>query len=103
MWWPKIFCYGIQRMNVLKDVFVLSGAGVGGGSLNYANTLYVPPDVFFERESVKRLGGKKELMPYYELAQKMLGVVPNPKFTEQDDLLKQTAAEIGRDHTFGPL
>jgi cholesterol oxidase len=70
MWFPSMFCYGIQRMNLLSDVFVLSGAGVGGGSLNYANTLYVPSDVFFNRDSVKRLGGKKEFMPYYEIAKK---------------------------------
>ena len=102
MWYPYIGCYGIQRMNFLKDVFILSGAGVGGGSLNYANTLYVPPDVFFERENVKKLGGKKELMPYYELAKKMLGVTPNPVHTVQDDLMKETAATFGREHTFTP-
>lgn len=100
LWLPFFGCYGIQRMLVLRNVFILAAAGVGGGSLNYANTLYVPPDRFFETETVRRLGGKKELLPYYKLAQKMLGVVKNPEMTEQDYLLKETAAEIGREKTF---
>lgn len=100
MWLPMLGCYGIQRMHLLRDVFILAAAGVGGGSLNYANTMYTPPDVFFERESIKRLGGKQEFLPYYEIAKKMLGVVPNPVPTPQDRLLKETAEEIGRGHTY---
>jgi len=84
------------RLRLLDGIFILAGAGVGGGSLNYANTLYVPPDVFFERPSVRRLGGKAELLPYYELAARMLGAVENPVETAQDALMKETAAEIGR-------
>jgi cholesterol oxidase len=100
LWMPKLFLYGIQRMNLLDDIFILSGAGVGGGSLNYANTLYVPPDSFFDHEVVRRMGGKSELMPYYELAQKMLGATENPYLGEADHLMRQTAAEYGREHTF---
>ncbi|MFH1152294.1 MAG: GMC family oxidoreductase [Pseudomonadota bacterium] len=100
LWMPDIGLYGFHRMNVLKDVFILGGAGVGGGSINYANTLYVPPDSFFEKESVKALGGKEDLQPYYSLAKKMLGVTQNPHLTPQDHLLKETVAEYGRDHTF---
>ncbi len=102
LWMPSIFLYGIQRMNILKDIFILSGAGVGGGSLNYANTLYIPQDDFFEKESVKNLGGKKEFIPYYKLAEKMLGVTENIKLTEHDYLIKDTAKEYKRDHTFTP-
>jgi len=100
LWMPKIFLHGIQRMNLLNDIFILSGAGVGGGSLNYANTLYVPPDKFFENKTVKRLGGKKSLLPYFELAKKMLGAVENPYFGDSDRLMRETAAEIGREDTF---
>lgn len=100
LWAPAVGCYGIQRLHLLKDVLILAGAGVGGGSLNYANTLYVPPDTFFNQPSVKRLGGKEEILPYYQLAQKMLGVVTNPVSTPQDDLLRETAKEIGREKTF---
>jgi cholesterol oxidase len=100
LWLPTFGCYGIQRMHLLRDIFILAAAGVGGGSLNYANTMYTPPDVFFERETIKRLGGKKEILPYYEIAKKMVGVVPNPVPTPQDELLKETAAEIGRENTY---
>lgn len=48
LWAPKLGCYGIQRIHPLKNVLILAGAGVGGGSLNYANTLYVPPEPFFK-------------------------------------------------------
>ena len=100
LWMPKIGLYGIQRMTLLSDVLVLGGAGVGGGSLNYANTLYVPPDSLFEKESVKRLGGRDKLLPYFELANKMLGTVINPVWTDQDHLMKKTAAEFGKENTF---
>ena len=100
LWMPKIFLYGIQRMNLLNDIFILSGAGVGGGSLNYANTLYVPPDKFFENEVIKRMGGKDALLPYYEMAKKMLGATENPYVGEADHLMRRTAADFGREHTF---
>ena len=61
LWAPRLGCYGIQRIHRLQDVVVLAGAGVGGGSLNYANTLYVPPRAFFEDPQWSRhhrLGGR---------------------------------------------
>jgi len=48
LWAPALGCYGLQRIHLLPDVLVMAGAGVGGGSLNYANTLYQPPKRFFE-------------------------------------------------------
>jgi cholesterol oxidase len=100
LWLPSLGLYGTWRLRLLNGAFILAGSGVGGGSLNYANTLYVPPDVFFERPSVRRLGGKAELLPYYDLAGRMLGVTPNPVETVQDVLMKETAAEIGREATY---
>jgi cholesterol oxidase len=101
LWLPALGLYGTWRLRLLNGVFILAGAGVGGGSLNFGNTLYVPPDVFFERPSVSRLGGRAEFLPYYELAGRMLGVVRNPVETAQDVLMKETAAEIGRAETYG--
>src|SRR3990167_831073 len=46
LWAPALGCYGVQRIHLLPDVLVMAGAGVGGGSLNYANTLYQPPKRF---------------------------------------------------------
>jgi cholesterol oxidase len=100
LWMPAIGLYGTWRLCLLDRAFILAGSGVGGGSLNYANTLYVPPDVFFERSSVRRLGGKDELLPYYDLAGRMLGLTPNPVETAQDLLMRETAAEIGRGATY---
>ena len=101
LWLPKIFCYGIQRMSFLSHVTILSGAGVGGGSLVYANTLYIPKDVFFENTDVVRnMGGKNALLPFYKIAQKMLGVVQNPRTWEVDDFVKETAEDMGKGDTF---
>ncbi|MCS7204764.1 MAG: GMC family oxidoreductase [Leptospiraceae bacterium] len=101
-WFPTIFFYGIQRINILRHTLILSGAGVGGGSLVYANTLYVPLEEFFEHPKVKVLGGYEELLPYYEIAKKMLGVVETPKTFRGDEILKKTAEEMGFGQTFRP-
>lgn len=102
LWLPQLFCYGIQRMTLLKDVLVLSGAGVGGGSLVYANTLYVPPEAFFKHPTLEKMGGSEGVLPYYELAKKMLGVVRNTRMGPVDDLFLQTAKEFGAEKTFSP-
>ena len=100
VWFPKIFCYGIQRINLLNDVMILSGSGVGGGSLVYANTLYIPPKPFFENPVVKKMGAEKILLPFYEIAKRMLGVIENPKLWEVDTFMKETAEEMGVGDTF---
>jgi cholesterol oxidase len=100
LWFPRAYLFGIWRISVLRHVAILGAAGVGGGSINYANTLYIPPDTFFENERVKHVGGKNALLPYYELAKKMLGVVENPLMTEVDTLIKETITEFGRESTF---
>ena len=51
LWAPALGCFGIQRLTLLEDTFIMAGAGVGGGSLVYANTLYEPPDRFWTRSS----------------------------------------------------
>ena len=67
---------------------ILAGAGVGGGSLVYANTLYVPPKPFFEDPQWARITDwQAELAPYYDQAQRMLGVVENPTMTPADEVM----------------
>ncbi|MEV6769568.1 GMC family oxidoreductase [Nocardia sp. NPDC051030] len=101
LWAPKLGCYGIQRIHPLRDVLILAGAGVGGGSLNYANTLYVPPTPFFRDAQWRDITDwHDELMPYYEQAQKMLGVVKNPHMTPADEVFKQVAEDMGVGDTF---
>jgi cholesterol oxidase len=101
LWMPRLGMYGIQRIHLLRNVMILAGAGVGGGSLNYANTLYVPPDPFFNDPQWKHITDwRAELMPHYEQAQRMLGVVQNPTFTDADKVLKEVADDMGVGDTF---
>ncbi|MFN8032292.1 MAG: GMC family oxidoreductase [Mycobacterium sp.] len=103
LWAPRLGCYGIQRIHLLRNVMILAGAGVGGGSLNYANTLYVPPDPFFNDPQWKNITDwRSELMPHYDQAQRMLGVVKNPTFTDADRIMKEVADEMGVGDTFTP-
>lgn len=103
LWAPKLGCYGIQRIHLLRNVMILAGAGVGGGSLNYANTLYVPPDPFFNDPQWRDITDwRAELMPHYDQAQRMLGVVKNPTFTDADRIMKEVADEMGVGDTFTP-
>src|SRR5215475_3658979 len=101
LWAPQLGMYGIQRIHLLRNVMILAGAGVGGGSLNYANTLYVPPDPFFNDPQWKDITDwRAELMPHCDQAQRMLGVVQNPTFTDADRIVKEVADEMGCGDTF---
>ena len=76
---PEAGLYGIQRIDALKDCLILSGAGVGGGSLVYANTLYEPLPAFYDDPQWKDITDwRAELAPYYDQAKRMLGVTDNP-------------------------
>ncbi|MFJ4836284.1 GMC family oxidoreductase N-terminal domain-containing protein [Streptomyces sp. NPDC088747] len=101
LWAPRLGMYGIQRIHLLGNVMVLAGAGVGGGSLNYANTLYVPPKPFFEDPQWKDITDwEEELKPYYDQARRMLGVRLNPTMTPSDVHLKAAAQRMGVGDTF---
>ncbi|GAA2776854.1 GMC family oxidoreductase [Streptomyces rameus] len=101
LWAPKLGLYGIQRIHLLGNVMVLAGAGVGGGSLNYANTLYVPPKAFFDDAQWRQITDwQEELKPYYDQARRMLGVRLNPTMTPSDVHLKAAAQRMGVGDTF---
>ncbi|MEV3857911.1 GMC family oxidoreductase [Streptomyces sp. NPDC050095] len=101
LWAPRLGMYGIQRIHLLGNVMVLAGAGVGGGSLNYANTLYIPPKPFFEDPQWKDITDwEEELKPYYDQAQRMLGVRLNKTMTPADVHLKAAAESLGIGDTF---
>lgn len=98
---PEIGCYGIQRINTLDNAMILSGAGVGGGSLVFANTLYEPLEEFYrDRQWAHITDWRAELAPYYDQAKRMLGVVTNPTHTASDEVLRQAAEEMGVGDTF---
>ncbi len=101
LWMPVLRCFGVQSMSLFKNVLIMGGTGVGGGSLVYANTLLQPSDAFYEAANWRELADwKTELAPGYATARRMLGAVPNPNFTEVDEKLREVAAEMGREATF---
>jgi cholesterol oxidase len=101
VWAPRLGLKGIQRIHLLNDVVILAGAGVGGGSLNYANTLYEPLQPFYEDPQWAHITDwRAELAPHYAQAKKMLGVVPNPTMTASDVQMKRLATQFGKGETF---
>ena len=102
-WLPQVGFRGLFKMTFLNHVTALSGVGVGGGSLVYANTLPIPKDPFFASPSWRHLADwKAELAPHYQTALRMLGATRNPSLTYPDEVLRQVGQEIGRGDTFEP-
>ena len=100
---PEVGCYGIQRIDALKDCLIVSGAGVGGGSLVYANTLYEPLPAFYDDPQWRDITDwRDELAPFYDQAKRMLGVVENPLHTPADEVMERVAREMGVGETFHP-
>jgi cholesterol oxidase len=103
LWAPKVGCYGVQRIHFLRDVLVLAGAGVGGGSLNYANTLYEPLPAFYDDPQWPAgVDWRAELAPYFAQAKRVLGAVDSPEVTPADEVMRRVAAEMGVAETFRP-
>ncbi|MBP2704806.1 GMC family oxidoreductase [Microbispora sp. RL4-1S] len=104
LWAPALGMKGIQRIHVLggrSGVMVLAGAGVGGGSLVYGNTLYEPLDPFFADPQWRHITDwKAELAPYYDQAKRMLGVTENPTVTPADEIMRRVAERMGVGGTF---
>jgi cholesterol oxidase len=99
---PKLGCKGILRLTVFKDVFIGSGAGVGGGSLGYANTLYRAPRRFYDDPQWASLSSDwgAELAPHYDTAERMLGVTDVRADDPADQLLREFGREIGVDDSY---
>ena len=103
LWAPRLGLRGIMKLTYLRHVTALSGAGVGGGSLVYANTLPVPKDPFFSAPSWAGLADwKSELAPHYQTALRMLGANRTPFLTPPDEVLREVARDIGRPEAFEP-
>jgi cholesterol oxidase len=103
LWFPKLGMKGIQRISLLRDVMVLSGAGVGGGSLVYANTLYEPLAPFYvDPQWGEITDWRRELAPHFVTAKRMLGVVENPLDTPADTVMRSVAASMGVPGSYRP-
>jgi len=101
LWAPGLGCFGIQRITRLRNVLVLAGAGVGGGSLVYANTLYRPMDAFYADPSWGHLTDwKAEFAPYYDQASRMLGVTDLPHESPADAVMRRVADQMGVGSSF---
>jgi cholesterol oxidase len=100
-WAPRLGMRGIFRISIFRDVAIVSGAGVGGGSLGYANTLYRARRRFYEDPQWAGLADwESALAPHYDVAERMLGVVAYDEDDHADDLLREYAREIGVEDTY---
>lgn len=104
LWLPKLHFTGIQQLTLLHNAFILSGTGVGGGSLVFCSVLFEPPDPFYHDAQWSELepDWKKTMAPFFKEAKRMLGVTENQKLWRSDELLLDYAREIGREHYFRP-
>ena len=101
LWAPRLRCFGIQNITLLKGVMVLHGAGVGGGSLVYANTLMRPEDQVFDDPSWgTAVAWRSELGAHYETARRMLGVTLNPALEAGEEALRRVSARMGAEASF---
>jgi len=101
LWLPALRFFGLFKLTYFRHVTILSGVGVGGGSLVYANTLPVPKAKFFKAAAWAHLADwEKELQPFYQLALRMLGATLNPRLEIGDLALQQLAREIGKEEYF---
>lgn len=112
LWAPKLGCYGIQRIELLRSmesgkrsagVLVLAGAGVGGGSLVYANTLYRPLPAFYDDPQWRHIADwRAELAPHFDTAARMLGATTYDRMTPADEAMQRVSQRMGAGHTFHP-
>jgi cholesterol oxidase len=104
LWFPGLGMRGIQRMDLLKEVLAISGSGVGGGSLVYANTLIEPYDDFFtDRQWSDITDWKAELAPWYDQARRSLGAEEANAETPSDRVIRRLADRMGADESFRPV
>ena len=101
LWFPKLKWHGIMKMSFFRHITIISGVGVGGGSLVYANTLPIPKKAFYKTGSWENLADwENELKPHYQTALKMLGATENPKLFDGDLALEKLSKEINREKDF---
>lgn len=101
LWIPSLRCFGFQKLSFYSTASIMSGCGVGGGSLVYANTLYIPPDNFFDNQSWRIFGNWKEILePFYDRASFMLGRKKYSKVNAEDKWLEEVSKDMDAHETF---
>ena len=103
LWVPLLHFFGFFKISFFRHITILSGVGVGGGSLVYANTLPLPRHEFFDANSWAHLAEwKTELQDHYETARQMLGTTTNPRLEVGDLALKKLSDDLGKTEYFEP-
>lgn len=103
LWRPELGLRGMQRLDMLDDVMVMSMAGVGGGSLIYASTLYRPADAFYDDRQWRGIADwKAELEPHFDQAERMLGVADCAFDTPADEVMREVGERMGVADTYRP-
>lgn len=101
LWLPGLRMFGFQKLSFFKNASILTGIGVGGGSLVYANTLFYPPDEFFKADEWAGFSDWKEkLKPFYDRAAFMLGRTLYNKKNPEDLYLQEVAKDYNSLNTF---
>ena len=101
LWLPLLRFFGLFKITVFRHIAVLSGVGVGGGSLVWGNTVPKPKKRFFKAKSWSHLADwEKELAPFYPVALKMLGAEKNPHLQIGDKALKVLAGDLESEENF---
>lgn len=101
LWVPALRFFGIMKLTFFRHITILSGTGVGGGSLVFANTLPRPKSAFFNSGSWSGLADwESELEPFYQTAERMLGAAENPCPGPADKALEELAVQLGRCEEF---
>jgi len=102
LWLPRLGCTGTWKLTPTRRLIALGGSGLGGGSLLYANTTYVPERTIFASEhwARSRPDWYEVLLPFYGLAQRMLGVGAGRYEGVADRVLGEVAREMGRGATY---
>ncbi|MBK7407483.1 MAG: GMC family oxidoreductase [Saprospirales bacterium] len=101
LWAPLLRCFGIQQLSFFKEVFVIHGVGVGGGSLVYANTHLEPGDEFYQNPRWAHFRDwRAALGPFYQKARYMLGSTPAKNTNVDDKLLAAVARDMGQEESF---
>ncbi len=103
IWFPTWGLHGFVRMSLFRHLWVLSGVGVGGGSLAYANVLHQPPASVWSEPGWAGLQDWSQLLPpFYDRARRMLGVTTPPELGRADHLLRRAAERQGVGASFRP-
>lgn len=101
MWLPSLGMQGLFKLTFYRHVAIVSGVGVGGGSLVYANTLPVPKYEFYHSGHWNGLADwEHELQPFYQTALRMLGAEKHPYMSRSDKVMQQLATNWGRPEAF---